>query len=266
MLDDWAMGIRGTKKKVFLAVFGGKLLREAACVLGSAKKEGEEGRRYVRGATFRELPFIFDVSAYRELPGPGLACERFAELGTCEHPLCFLGRVHPGKGLRVLIPAVAELVGRGLDVRVFIAGRATADYREELGKMADELGVSERLHYLGHVDGVEKVSLLQACELLVLPSIHENFGFVVPEALAAGTPAVISPGVAIREELEATGGAVTVERESMALAGVIAKLLVDEARLKQMGKRGQSGVLAWLDPEKVAAEYGALYRECTNRD
>ena len=260
MLDDWAMQISAAKKRVYLALFARKMLTSADIVLGSAEKESIEGAKHVRGATFRHLPLMFDPSPFEALPGPDVAREIWPALRGRAHPVCFLGRVHHGKGLKALVPAMARVVERGLDAALFVAGRPTPDYREALDRLADALGVTDRVHFLGHVSGEQKVSLLQACKALVLPSIHENFGFVVPEALAAGTPAVISPGVAIRGELEATGGVVTVERDPERLAAAIAELLSDEDRRRRMALDGQANIMRWLDPSRVTGEYTTMYR------
>ncbi len=110
------------------------------------------------------------------------------------------------------------------------------------------------------MSGHEKLSLYQASDVFVLPTYQENWGFVLIESLACGTPLVTTRGVDIWSELESSGGAVIVDAEPGALATTIRSLLEDDGRRQEMGSRGRSWVLRTLHTDRVIDRYEALYR------
>ena len=104
----------------------------------------------------------------------------------------FLGRLHPKKGVENLINAFVEgLVGS--DVRLLIVGSGDKGYVQSLKSLAQTNGLLEdRILFLGHLDVNQKFEVLCRSRALVLPSYSENFGNVVLESLAAGTPVIAS--------------------------------------------------------------------------
>ena len=99
--------------------------------------------------------------------------------------------------------AVAVGVGVCVSVAVAVAGTGEPEYEQSLRQLAGEEGVSDRLYLLGLVVGEEKVSLYEAADIFVLPTRQENWGLVLTESLACGTPVVASRvgglSVAIRD-------------------------------------------------------------------
>jgi len=121
------------------------------------------------------------------------------------------------------------------------------------------LGDTVRL--LGMVKGEDKVSLYEAADLFALPTSQENFGFVLPEALACRTPAITTRGVDIWPELESSGSTLIVEQAATAFADAIAGLLADDDLRQTMGASGRSWVLETLDPEVAVVRYSSLYHQ-----
>ncbi|HMQ11807.1 MAG TPA: glycosyltransferase, partial [Oligoflexia bacterium] len=75
-----------------------------------------------------------------------------------------------------------------------IAGPDDTEYADYLKKMVKSLELEHRVHFTGHTDGQVKEALLAKAKCLILPSYTENFGIVVTEALAQGTPVIASKG------------------------------------------------------------------------
>jgi glycosyltransferase involved in cell wall biosynthesis len=115
------------------------------------------------------------------------------------------------------------------------------------------------VRFLGFVSGVEKVSLYQAADVLVLPTSQENWGFVLVESLACGTPVVTTKGVDIWPELQSSGGALIVPAEARAMAEAVGGLLSDPARRRAMGEIGRRWVFETLGADRVARGYEAMY-------
>ena len=127
----------------------------------------------------------------------------------------YLGRLHPLKGLDMLVEAWGKLHDaqcdgsrQGMentrtrcDWRLVIAGPDEQGTRAALERQARELGLMESITFAGPVYGGEKERLLDAADLFVLPSRSENLGLVVAEALGAGVPVIATRAAPWRELL-----------------------------------------------------------------
>jgi len=121
--------------------------------------------------------------------------------------LLFLSRLHPKKQLEVLLKGLALFQSDYPQAiwQLDIAGAGEPAYLASLQKLAVQLNLSHRCRWLGHVQGDAKTSLLQQADWFLLPSAAENFGIAVVEALAAGTPVIVSPQVAVADLIVAAG-------------------------------------------------------------
>ena len=135
----------------------------------------------------------------------------------------------------------------------------------QLGPVRD-LRLDDRVDFVGEVLGADKLSLYQASDLFVLPTSQENFGLVLPEALACGTPVVTTKGVDIWPELESSGGALIADPATPEqFAQHIGALLGTRARRDEMGAKGREWVLSSLSAESVMGLYVEMYREAITR-
>jgi glycosyltransferase involved in cell wall biosynthesis len=113
----------------------------------------------------------------------------------------FLGRIHPKKGCDLAIQAFADVFRARPNWQLVIAGPDQVGWRRELEALAARLNVSDRITWTGSVAGDAKNGVLRAAEVFLLPSHQENFGIAVAEALACGTPVLISNKVNIWREV-----------------------------------------------------------------
>jgi glycosyltransferase involved in cell wall biosynthesis len=107
--------------------------------------------------------------------------------------LLYLGRIHPIKGLDMLLPAWRVVQDRFPDWRLRIVGPGNGGYLAEVKRLASELRL-ERVEFAGPLHGDAKWQAYRQADLFVLPTYSENFGMSVAEALAAGTPAIVTKG------------------------------------------------------------------------
>ena len=135
----------------------------------------------------------------------------------------FLGRLHPKKGLDLLLPALARLGGP--PATLILAGDGEAAHVAQLREITGCLPLGDKVRWAGFVGGEEKNLLLQGADLFVLPSRHENFGLSVLEALAAGTPVLISDQVALAREVLKAGVGEVVPLEIDALTQALHRAL-----------------------------------------
>lgn len=259
MLDDWCMSQRSIKKRFYLALAGRRLLEQAAALHCTARAEWSQARRWAPNAAGVVAPLVFDLADYADLPGSAPAVARWPALAHDRPAVLFLSRIHYKKGADVFIDAAGLLQAQGADADFFIAGPGDdADFRA-LREQARRLGVEDRVHFLGMVTGVEKVSLYQAADVFVLPTSQENFGFVFFEALAAGTPVVTTRGVDTWPELTDSGGAIITNRDAREIANAVVEMLADRDRLAAMGAAGRAWTLERFAPGAVIREYVDLY-------
>jgi len=173
--------------------------------------------------------------------------------------ILFLSRVHVKKGIELLMEAVAVLKEQMVSYTVIIAGEGDEAYIQQLKQKAGELGVSTIVQFIGGVYGEQKWKLFQDADFFVLPTYSENFGIVVAEALASGTPVITTTGTPWQElSTEKCGWWIDLNIEN--LTNTITKaLLLNAEELKEMGLNGRKLVEEKYDIKVVAIEMARLY-------
>ena len=117
-----------------------------------------------------------------------------------------LGRLHPFKGLHVLV----ESMVRVQDADLLIAGPSLTvagfgDYRSYLERQASRLGIASRVHLLGAVPPEEIVGVLRAADVIVVPSLRESMNRVCAEAAATGTPFIVTAATGVADLINEPG-------------------------------------------------------------
>jgi glycosyltransferase involved in cell wall biosynthesis len=196
-----------------------------------------------------------NLAAFERPPGAGAARSEFPALTGDGPLLVFLGRLHPVKGLEHLLRAIPLL---RTPARLAIAGEGDPAYLAALRALADSLHLGTRVVFLGAVAPGLRASLYRCASLFVLPSSQENFGLVLFEAMASGTPVLTTDRVDTKAELE-EAGAIIVRQEAGAIAAGVDAALASGAELAARAERGRGWVAAELDPGRVLERYRACY-------
>jgi glycosyltransferase involved in cell wall biosynthesis len=239
-------------KTLWISLVERRSICQAAALHVTADVESED----LRGM-FSALPAeIANIPNGVECPSPHLprSATPFAHLPP--RYALFLSRISWKKGLDRLIAAWREIP----ELPLVIAGNDEEGYQPKLEALAQSLGLSERVHFIGPVADAHKWSLYESADLFVLPSYSENFGNVVAEAMAMACPVVISPEVGIAELVKAEGAGIVTGCDPSVLAAAIRHLLSDDAARRELGRRGQQTVRARLSWDSVAARTEELYR------
>ena len=260
-MDAWCMNQHALKKRIYLTLAAYRLFRDAAAVHFTAEGERDQAQRWVPlGNRAVVQSNALDFTDYDPLPGPGPALKYFPEINPDKKKILFLSRLHPKKGVDLLLRAAALLRSQRSDFQLLIAGPGDDSYVAQLKKMASQLGVSDVTCFLGMVKGTEKLSLYQLSDVFVLPTHQENFGLVLAEAMACGTPVVTTRGTDIWPELQKAGARI-VDLTPEAIATAISETLAEEDGGVQLGARGQKHVRRWLERDTVLQGYERIYRE-----
>jgi glycosyltransferase involved in cell wall biosynthesis len=169
-----------------------------------------------------------------------------------------VGRFVYYKGFEYLIRAMPHVTGKLLLV-------GDGPLRKDMEKEARELGLMDRIFFLGEIQNEQLAPYFHAADIFVLPSVarSEAFGIVQLEAMACGTPVVntqIESGVPFVSRDGETGFTVA-PRDPLALAAAINRLLNDRALRKKYGEAAVQRVNQLFTAEKMAGGMLDLYRQ-----
>lgn len=251
MLDPWfkrTHPLKHLKKCLYWPWGEYRVLRDAARVLFTCEEERQLARQ--------SFPMLY--RAREEVIGLGLPDakrdkEDLEEQFLGAHPalrgkrsLLFLGRLHPKKGLDLLIRAFGQACAGIPDLRLVIAGSVSGtdvgpDHLATLHDLADRSCPPGSVKFCGLLEGEEKWGAICAAEAFVLPSHQENFGMAVVEALSCSVPVLISDKVNIWREIE-TDGAGMVEPDTLEGTGRLLQrwLMIPEADRQAMKARART--------------------------
>jgi len=226
----------------------------------TAASEAADIRKVMGDVRIATVPNGVDASEFATLPSDGGAWLRHAaSLKPEDGPLIgCLGRIHEKKGLDRLVRAVPGLRERWPHLQVVLAGPDDGLEQARLTAVAAREGVRDRVHFLGGMYGPERIAFLSGLDVFVLPSLEENFGNAIAEALAAGTPVVASRHCPW-PELEGQRCGRWIDAEPAAIVAAVDATLHDEPRA--MGERGRAFILRERHVSAVAAQMQRVYRE-----
>jgi len=231
-LSAWAFGSGSLGKRAFWPMVQRPALRATACFHATAESECEDIRRLGFRQPVAVIPNGIDVPA---LP---------PKVTSHTRTLLFLGRIHPKKGLDMLLPAWAAVQARFPDWQLQIVGPDDRGYLEVMRRRAAELHV-ERTEFNDALYGELKWQAYRRADLFVLPTYSENFGMCVAESLAAATPVIVTKG-APWDALERQRAGWWIEIGVDSLVGCLELAMAcPPSVLAEMGARGR----AWMQRE-----------------
>ncbi|HSS04166.1 MAG TPA: glycosyltransferase family 4 protein [Solirubrobacterales bacterium] len=219
--------------------------RAAGVVANSAYIAGQFDGLSTQGPV-RVIHNPVDLQRFNPRSADGGSIRRELGLDGDATVLAVVAQLTPWKGQDDAIEVVADLAGRGREVTLLLAGSAkfastgtsfdNVEYERRLRALAEELGVGERVRFLGERSDVPEI--LAAADLLLMPSWREAFGRIAVEAMAMGTP-VVATNVGGPPEIFASGveGLLLAPRQSDLWASEIEQLLGDPRRLADMRER-----------------------------
>jgi glycosyltransferase involved in cell wall biosynthesis len=255
-LDEWSLRVKPLRKFLYR-----KARLDAMLLKASAIHCTSEGERASTGRLLEGMRFIIEPNGVQldDFRSRSEGNDFRARLRLSQRPVIgFLGRIHPGKGLEYLIPALARM--RRTDVVLVAAGPDSRGFQPVMEELARHHGVSERVIFTGMIRGAEKVEMLSGLDLFVLPSQHENFGIAVVEAMAAGCAVIVSDQVGIQSEVAKAQCGAVVPLDIAALAAAMDRWLADPERCREAGIRGREFALAAYDWNRIADRWKNHYR------
>jgi glycosyltransferase involved in cell wall biosynthesis len=179
----------------------------------------------------------------------------------------YLGRIAPEKGLHLLAEAfrLFQEQMRHSNAQLEFAGYLAPEHRAYLESIERQMGVwglGARFSYRGELNREEKIDFLRGLDVFAAPSVYQDpKGLAVIEAMAAGTPVVLSRSGSYPEMVEKTGAGLVVERNDVvALAQAFARLSSDPDLAGELSRRGPAGVRDHYSAPVMARAALAAYR------
>jgi glycosyltransferase involved in cell wall biosynthesis len=244
-------------KELYHLVWGRRLFEGASAVIATSDQEAEElAAGGVPGAkiTLRRN----GVEAPESWPEAGTFRKaRGIPEGT--KLVLFLGRLSAKKSPDLLLRAFAELLKRsgGMEAMVAFAGPDEGGMTAQLEQLASQLGIRARVQFAGPVFGADKWAAYRDADVFVLPSQNENFGNTAAEAVAAGTPVIVTEQCGIGPLLADEAGLV-VRHDAAALSEALQRVL-EQGQLRAQLAAGCVKVTSRLGWDEPIREMEALY-------
>ena len=256
MLEPWALANRRMKKRIYAALVERRNIDGAACLHALTHAEAEDYRRFGYRGPIAVIPNGVHIP---QSLSADLFFEQFPGLRH-QRLLLFLGRLHPKKGLDILIESWSALAGQWPDAHLVLAGPDCEGTRALLDRKIQELGLTADITFTGMLSGELKWSALAASECFLLPSYSEGLSISVLEAMGAGIPVIISEQCNLPEVEHAHAGWV-IQSNPRSLTYAMREVLTHSPSANlQMGRKGRALIEERYTWPSVAARMAELYR------
>jgi glycosyltransferase involved in cell wall biosynthesis len=246
---------RGLRRRFYLGLERLCYARAAAVIAPSAAVERILLSQGVPRSRVFKIHYGLDLSRF-ERPGAAVLDAARREWPSGEGlRLATVGRLHPDKGQRFLLEALATLSGEGPPPRLVFVGEGS-DYAPLLA-LAEERGLAPSVRFLGWRTDV--LDIVAAADAVVQPTVTEAFSQVMLEAMAVGTPLVMTDVAGVRDVVQdGVSGLVVPIGDTSALAKAI-RTLGDSGLRASLGGNAARTIRDRLDVRRIAREFEAVY-------
>ena len=250
-LGEWPFRSGSKVKRLFWPLVQRPALDAVTCFHATAETEYGDIRRMGFRQPVVIIPYGIDVPEY--VPKPG----------GPTRTLLYLGRIHPIKGLEFLLRAWGVVQYRFTDWRLRIVGPNERGHRDEMQRLVENLKL-ERVEFVDPMYSERKLQEYREADLFVLPTRHENFGLVVVEALATGTPSIVTKG-APWSGLESHNAGWWIDVGVDPLVACLEDALSQPAEvLSEMGRKGRNWMVEDFSWVRVGQQMMVTYRWIIN--
>jgi glycosyltransferase involved in cell wall biosynthesis len=172
--------------------------------------------------------------------------------------LLYLSRIHPKKGLEVLLESLSQIE---TSILLKIAGNGEETYIQALKNKVVSLNIESKVEWIGWKNRDSKFEELAQADLFVLPSYNENFANSVIESLAVGTPVLITFHVGLASYVQQNNLGWITEINSEDIAKAIISAMKDHTKRLHINKHGRKVILNTFSAATLAEEYTKSYND-----
>lgn len=225
VFDPSRLQFRAWKKSLYIRVVERPIMRRATGLIALTPEEIESFKALGVKTPVHLVPNGIDVEQFRRSPQP----ESLLDMGItpAHRVILFLSRIHQIKGADIAVDAFIRIARRHPDAVLVLAGNDEQGLLAHLRSQVSAANLDHRMITPGLVTGARKIDLLARADLFVLPSIGEGLSMATLEALASGTPAIISRGCNL-PIIGATAAGAVVPRTPEGFAEAIDQFLSNE--------------------------------------
>ena len=259
MYEPYGLQQKWARKRFARLWFQDAIVRDAACLHVNSESEGKQLRRLGFDAPLAVLPVGVDTDHIGERRASVSPSAPWPQVDHRPFVL-YLARVHPKKGVEILLEAWARVAPLRSDFLLVVAGTGTSDYLAHCKGLAERLGVAASVLWVGQISDDEKWLAYANAELYVLPTFSENFGNSVAEALACGTPVLTTIGTPW-QILADSGCGWVIRPEAATLAETLQQALsLSSSQRRAMGAAGRKLVEERFSLRAVITQLEEVYR------
>jgi len=260
MLEDYILSRNPERKRIGRMCYLDRNLRRSTTLIVNTKIERDHVTALGFTTPIRVIPNGVVLPAESERLSREQALE-FLGLAfpATDKVMLYLSRIHPKKGLHLLLEAAGADLSKRSDWQLVVAGDffQGEGYEDRIRKAAAESGMAERVHFVGEVAGERKRAAFSIADLFVLPSKSEGFSNAIIEAMSWGIPVIVTEGCNFPEVAEARAGWV-IPAECGALRAALAEALAEDERRKTMGTNAKKLVERGYQQSHVVDLYESL--------
>lgn len=168
--------------------------------------------------------------------------------------ILYVGYLIELKGVQYIIQAISELISQtNIKVKLIIVGKGP--YEKNLKKLADKLNVSKNIDWKGFMSSSDLINEYKKADVFVLPSKSENYGISVSEALALGTPSIVTKTTALNEFLNEPGCfGIECPAKPSKISDLILEIISKDVKVGPFSKK----IRTW---ERVTFDYENIYKD-----
>ncbi len=256
MLERWALRNKRWKKLLYAALTERSNVRGAACRLALTEAEAGDYQRFGSAGPVAIIPNGVSLPGQRD---PESFLAEFPELRG-QRLILFLGRLHPKKGVDLLLRAWTEVAPRHREAHLVVAGPDSDGTRALLEGMVAEHSLQGQVTFTGMLNDQKKWSALAAAEAFTLPSHSEGLSMSVLEAMGMGLPVIVTRQCNL-PEVKQYGAGWTIEPDYKQLIQALDELLESRSEVnREMGLAGSRLVEQRYNWAAVARQTAEVYR------
>ncbi len=259
-LDPWSLDQKRFFKRVLLRFGAEALIRGAEAIHCTTDTEYELATQL----QFRLPASLTSALGVRDESSPSdKHSNNSLEQATSfpSHFVLYLGRVHRKKRLEALIEAfaMATVASDLLHWHLVFGGTGEPRYDSQLRRLVSQLEIGERVHFMGWLDEPARSWALRKAGLLALVSYQENFGMSVAEAMAVGTPVMVTKDVNLASQISDREAGWVVDPKPAEMSRQLIRILLDPKDRSQRGLRAAAFARSHFDWDVIARRLKAAY-------
>lgn len=246
------------KKLIVKHLYMKKAIMRSTCIHALTQEEVQDIKDYgIQNVPIALIPNGIDM--YECLKIDNKQRDKLLALANGKKIILSLSRLHPAKGIDMLIKAFAKMNKKNENSILLIVGDGRREYKNKLSKLIGKCDLKESVFMLGEMTGIAKNTVYEVADIFVLPSFNEGFGLTILEALRQNTPVIATNATPFNELEEHNCGWYIKPIVATLYDALECATNMKKNELKIMGRNGHAWIQKDYSLEVINKKYVALY-------